>query len=397
MAYIEERKNGYLVVWRDAETGKKLSRFIAQGKPGTLGEDFDARAFAEALAEEKRQTERAFRKPLERAIRHNRQDGFDPLPLFGLDDRPEYVFSTYLRTMVERDRGLRRSTRELYLRNIRLHIEGTDLGATDIRAITPDMLSDYWSRLVLGIGALRNVQQLLSKAFNRAVQTGLIDVNPLKRAPDVKRPSKRRQTEIAVLDVEEIEGLADAAKYLRDRLEILVMAYGGLRAGEVGGLRLKDIDFKQCQLNLRQQVARVTGEGQYIERLKTDAAMRTVTLPCSVTEEVRAFVEGEPPAEDGRVFHGANGGLRAHNAINHGVQLAAKRAGIKVHAHTLRHTAVSLLIREGANPKAIQQFVGYSDIRMTLGTYGHLFDYGGQALADSLEKLREAHRTGQAS
>jgi integrase len=65
-----------------------------------------------------------------------------------------------------------------------------------------------------------------------------------------------------------------------------------------------------------------------------------------------------------------------------------------VHAHLLRHSAVSLLVDDGANPKAIQAFVGHSTITMTLGVYGHLFDYGGQALADSMERRREAHRNG---
>jgi integrase len=148
------------------------------------------------------------------------------------------------------------------------------------------------------------------------------------------------------------------------------MAYGGLRAGEVGGLRLKDIDFARCQLKLRQQVVRVTGRGQYIEGLKTSSARRTVTLPCSVTDELKAFLGVEPPASDGRLFHAANGAMRAHNAVNHGVKTAAERAGIETHAHSLRHTAVSLAIEAGANPKAIQAMVGHSDISMALGTLG---------------------------
>jgi integrase len=65
-----------------------------------------------------------------------------------------------------------------------------------------------------------------------------------------------------------------------------------------------------------------------------------------------------------------------------------------VNAHQLRHTAVSLLIDAGANARAIQSFVGHSDIRMTLGTYRHLFDHGGAALADIMEGLREEHRNG---
>jgi integrase len=114
-----------------------------------------------------------------------------------------------------------------------------------------------------------------------------------------------------------------------------------------------------------------------------------------VTDELKAFVAEEPPAPDGRVFHGDDGAMRAHTGINHGVQLAAKAAGLEdVHAHTLRHTAVSLLVDAGANPKAIQAFVGHANIRETLQTYGHLFDFGGQDLADKMEDLREKHRNG---
>ncbi len=401
MAYVEERKKGWLVVWRDAESGRKRSRLIAWGRPGTVGEDFtkdEARKSAEALAEEKRQIERAFRKPLERVTRQNIEDGYGPGPFANLLNRGEerYLFANYIRGMVEGNRDLKESTRELYLRNIRVHIDGTTLAETDIRDVTPEMLSDYWGSLDAGTGARRNVQQLLSKALNRAVLTGLIEVSPLKRAPDVKRPPRGRREEVRPLTVEQVEKLADSAKSARDRLEILVMAYGGLRAGEVGGLQVEDIDFKKCQLRLRQQVVRVTGRGQYVSPLKTRAARRTVTLPCSLTEELKAFIEVEPPADDGRIFHGANGKMRAHNAINHGVQLAAKRAGFPAFAHQLRHTAVSFLIEDGANPKAIQAFVGHSDIRETLQTYGHLFDYGGKQLAELMEKRREQHRNGQA-
>jgi len=37
-----------------------------------------------------------------------------------------------------------------------------------------------------------------------------------------------------------------------------------------------------------------------------------------------------------------------------------------------RHTFASLLIDSGANPKAIQQFMGHSKIQTTFDVYGHL-------------------------
>lgn len=41
--------------------------------------------------------------------------------------------------------------------------------------------------------------------------------------------------------------------------------------------------------------------------------------------------------------------------------------------HHCRHTFASLLIDSGANPKAVQQFMGHSKIQTTFDIYGHLF------------------------
>jgi hypothetical protein len=40
--------------------------------------------------------------------------------------------------------------------------------------------------------------------------------------------------------------------------------------------------------------------------------------------------------------------------------------------HHCRHTFASLLIDSGANPKAIQEFMGHSKIQTTFDVYGHL-------------------------
>jgi integrase len=172
------------------------------------------------------------------------------------------------------------------------------------------------------------------------------------------------------------------------------MGYGGLRAGEVGGLRTEDIDTEKCRLRLRQQVIRLHA-GRKITTLKTGSSRRTVPVPCSLSDELAQYVKENPPAADGRVFHTAKDGLLAHQAINNAVQRAAAAAGMrKVNAHLLRHTAVSLLIDDGANIKAVQAFCGHARIQETLDTYGHLFDYGADALGESMERRREKYRNG---
>jgi integrase len=53
---------------------------------------------------------------------------------------------------------------------------------------------------------------------------------------------------------------------------------------------------------------------------------------------------------------------------------AWKDAGLEpITPHEARHTFASLLIDSGANPKAVQEFMGHSKIQTTFDTYGHLF------------------------
>ena len=59
------------------------------------------------------------------------------------------------------------------------------------------------------------------------------------------------------------------------------MGYGGLRAGEVGGLRAEDVSIEpdRCRFRLRQQVVRLH-KSRVITSLKTGSSRRTVAIPC---------------------------------------------------------------------------------------------------------------------
>lgn len=394
MAWITKKPNGYMVRWRDAETGRTRSTTFRHPKPGTMAaaECITALAQAESFAlgvtaKERRSMTAINRLPFKRA------------PIFSDDSfvESDYAVANYLRKIIRQDAELTQSSRETYYHNIRNHIDGTVLGLTDIRVVTPEMVREFWTGgpADKGVGVRRNVHLILSKGFTHAVLDGDIAENPLKRAR-IKAPSKSRREEVVPLTVAEVEQIAESALHQNVRLAILTMAYGGLRAGEVCGLRVQDVDFVRCSLAIRKQVVYTPGKGKHWAPLKTEASKRTVTIPCSLAEVLKTFVEAEPPAEDGRIFHGANGEMWAHQTVNHGVQHAAAVAGIDgVFSHRFRHTAVALLIDDGASPKAVQAFCGHSKIGITLDTYGHLFDYGGTALAESMERRREKYRNGR--
>jgi integrase len=50
----------------------------------------------------------------------------------------------------------------------------------------------------------------------------------------------------------------------------------------------------------------------------------------------------------------------------------AKRCGLDISFHALRHTHASLLIKAGVHPKVISERLGHSNIGITMDTYGHL-------------------------
>jgi len=306
--------------------------------------------------------------------------------------------------MIELDDSVRPGTKDVYLRNLRLHFEGTALGGMDIRTITPDDVETFWRSLPdsEAKGVRRQVYLLLAKVLNAAVKVGDIPSSPLARSHVVRTPSKR--AEVEPLTVDQVEALAEAAaasqwdEYAsaRNRLEILVMSFSGLRAGELGALRRQDVvrDGKRCSIRVRQQVVRITGGDGRLADVKTSAGRRTIFIPCSIADDIDVFVDTYGTARDGRLFHGRKGALRYAHLINHSVASAGRRIGLDVNAHQLRHTAASLLRRSGADIRALQRFMGHSDIRVTLQTYSHLYGDELGDLADRLEALRDEHRNG---
>jgi hypothetical protein len=210
VAWIEHRQNGWLVRWRDQ----------GKGRSKKFRNEDEAVRFKQTVEE--------VRLP-GTDVRVDEQGYFwAPIRRHEAED-PAYSVEQYAKAMIEANQGLADTTRALYRRTIRTWIEGTDVGRADVRYITPEVLERWWASLPSKPGALRNVAQLLSVVLRRAVKRGLRESNPLDRT-DIRKPPKSGPEE-RPLTTSEVEALADAAVARRDRLEILVMAYGGLRCG----------------------------------------------------------------------------------------------------------------------------------------------------------------------
>lgn len=89
--------------------------------------------------------------------------------------------------------------------------------------------------------------------LNAAVDDGRLVRNPASR---VKLPRDRRR-EKRFLSHDEVAALADAAG--PDRLAVLVLAYSGLRFGELAAFRVRNVDPRRRGLQIEESATEVDG------------------------------------------------------------------------------------------------------------------------------------------
>jgi integrase/recombinase XerD len=130
----------------------------------------------------------------------------------------------------------------------------------------------------------------------------------------------------------------------RDFAILALLTRLGLRAGEVAGLGLDDVDWRAGELVVR-------GKGRRSERLP---------LPADVGEAIAAYLRlGRPASAQNRsVFVRVRAPHRAltTGGVTQVVVSAGRRAGLgQIHAHRLRHSAATAMLRAGAPLEEVGQ------------------------------------------
>jgi integrase len=115
---------------------------------------------------------------------------------------------------------------------------------------------------------------------------------------------------------------------------------------------------------------------------------RPIGLPRFLRDRVAEHLTSVDGGDDALVFTSPEGApLRLPNWRRSIWYPALEAAGLPraVRVHDLRHTCASLLIAQGAHPKAIQEHLGHSSIQVTLDRYGHLFNDVRERMAEGLD------------
>jgi site-specific recombinase XerD len=175
-------------------------------------------------------------------------------------------------------------------------------------------------------------------------------VNPVKKGygQRMSKPLPRHLTE------EELHVLFRACKSPRDRAMVMVMLRCGLRVGEVAVLSLGEVDL------LRRRLIIHDGKGR---------KGRLVYLSDDALLALDDYLTARPASSTQKVFLVEKGTYRNQPLSVRGIQKRmeyyAKKTGLKVSCHHLRHTMATQMLNADAELVTIQDLLGHRWITTT--------------------------------
>jgi integrase len=303
-----------------------------------------------------------------------------------LDPRlAKVTFGEWAEEWLAQAANLKPKTRHDYERTLRNHVLPV-FGETPVGAIDRmDMRRFAAALMERGIGAstLHAAVKVARLVLGVAVDGGAIKANPAMQLR-LPRPSK---TEMHFLTPEQVESLARGITQAYATL-VRFAAYTGLRAGEIGALRVGRLDLLRGWVEVAESMAEVNGK--LIFGATKTYANRHVPLPPFLRDELAAYLAGRPHDPGALVFTAPQGGALRHNLFyRRHYKPAAAAVGLPadLRFHDLRHSYAAFCIASTADPYAVMRRMGHSSITVTYNTYGHLFPERDQEITTGLEEL----------
>jgi len=158
----------------------------------------------------------------------------------------------------------------------------------------------------------------------------------------------------------------------------------GLRAGELCGLRVDDLDLERCLLRVEQSSWR----GK-LQLPKTENAVRSLAISPELALHVRDFIARWRPNRQRLIFASRAGTpWDANLLVKRKLQPTLRSLGIRLCGlHAFRHANETLMDRLGVPLKVRQQRLGHSDPRLTLGVYTHVASEDDVKIAGQLGRI----------
>ncbi|WP_164683365.1 site-specific integrase [Streptococcus hyointestinalis] len=339
-------------------------------------------------------------KEHEAMIYHKKSTGELSELLRASERRFEGVFEEWFRTYqdtVERTTSVR--TDDIF----RLHILPT-LGNVAISKITPWQCQEFITEKGKTFRNIKQIKSYASQVFSFAVKMKLIAENPMRDVTLPKREQKQSDNFFNVDELHEFLGIVKSEEPYKNYALFRLLAYSGLRKGELYSLRWSDMNFDKQILSVTKNLGRIKGKA--VEKsTKNRFSVRQIPLDIETVSILKEWKQ-QSKKEKGQLsvtplidndymftFVDRDGKIQPlyQDYINSILKRIINKHNLKkITPHGFRHTHATLMIEVGVDPVNAAKRLGHASSQMTLDTYSHATEAGGEQtikkFADYLKK-----------
>ncbi len=257
-----------------------------------------------------------------------------------------------------------------------------------LRDVTPKHIQDFYTKQRQRVKGttVKSYHANIHKAFKDARKLQLIDSNPMECVDPPKKEPYHGQT----YTVEEAQKILALISDTIFEIPITMMLFYGLRREEAIGLKWQNIDFDNDTFLIAHTVTE-TKVDRHLQMVKEDltknsSSYRSLPLVAPVKElllekkqsiqEYRKLFKRSYYREDSDyVCVNEIGELIKPRTLSDNFKRIISQNKIRnLRLYDCRHTAASIMLKNGVNMKKIQMILGHSDYATTANIYSHL-DY----------------------
>lgn len=253
---------------------------------------------------------------------------------------------------------------------------------------------------------LLHYHRMLSSIFTKAVQWGIVQDNPVKRA----EAPKGEEVEVSYLEEEDVARLLAALHDAPPQYSAIVQLglFTGMRRGEICGLRWSDINFEKSTISVNRTSEWIPHKGIIFTPPKTRASNRTFKIGANCTDLLKEYqlyqraerlkagskwakmveIENGKTVQNDLLFTRWDGTPMDLNKVTTWFPKFLKEHDLPaVTVHSLRHTYASLMIAAHVPIVTVAGRLGHAQTSTTTDIYAGFIRTADAAAADAMESV----------
>ena len=252
-----------------------------------------------------------------------------------------------------------------------------------LQDIKPNHIQDFYQYLLdegLSGNTVKHYHANIRKALQYAMKTDIIPSNPADKVdlPKIEEYCPKFYTS------DEVKTLLNEVMGTKLEIPVMIDCFYGFRRSEVIGLKWSAIDFENKTITINHTITQSNGKLIIRDKTKTKSSKRTLPLEPIVESFLLELKEKQEKNKElcGNSYNqewleyicvdDCGELIRPDYVTETFLKLLKKKKLKQIRFHDLRHTCASILLKNGANMKEIQAWLGHSNYNTTANLYAHL-------------------------